>query len=136
MEDVFVANGFERKKVQEYMKERKIEKNEDKAKTEEQECRGMVVVPYVRGLSEQFKRLAARHSFRMAFKPGKKMKELKTRAQEPLGEKQKSVINEISCKCKNAVYVGETSRLFKVRKKEHESKVRLTEKCQRRDRIT
>ena len=86
----------------------------------------MVVVPYVRGLSEQFRRLAAIHSFRTAFKPGKKMKELKTRAQEPLGEKQKSVLYEISCKCKNAVYVGETSRLFKVRKKEHKSKVRLT----------
>jgi hypothetical protein len=49
VEDVFVANGFERKKVQEYMEESKGVKNK-----EEQECRGMVVVPYVRGLSEQF----------------------------------------------------------------------------------
>ena len=36
------------------------------------------------------------------------------------------MIYQITCKCKNAVYIGETSRLFKVRKKEHESKVRLT----------
>ena len=86
----------------------------------------MVVVPYVRGLSEQFKRLATKHSFRTAFKPGTRIKELKKRAREPLGEKQKSVIYQITCKCKNAVYIGETSRLFKVRKKEHESKVRLT----------
>ena len=55
VEDVFVANGFEREKVQEYMKESKREDDKDQAK--EQEYRGMVVVPYVRGLSEQFKRL-------------------------------------------------------------------------------
>ena len=101
------------------MKESKEVENKDQL--EEQGCRGMVVVPYVRGLSEQFRRLAARHSFRTAFKPGSKIKELKERAQEPLGEKQKSVIYEITCKCKNAVYVGETKRLFKVRKKEHQS---------------
>ena len=55
VEDVFVANGFEREKVQEYMKESKRE--DDKEQAKEQEYRGMVVVPYVRGLSEQFKRL-------------------------------------------------------------------------------
>ncbi len=78
VEDVFVANGFERKKVQEYMKESKEVENKDQL--EEQGSRGMVVVPYVRGLSEQFRRLAARHSFRKAFKPGSKIKELKKRA--------------------------------------------------------
>ena len=33
---------------------------------------------------------------------------------------------KIPCKCEKAVYVGETWRLLKTRKKEHESKVRLT----------
>ncbi len=51
-DDVFVANGFERKKVQEYMKESK--EVENKYQLEEQGCRGMVVVD-VRGLSEQFR---------------------------------------------------------------------------------
>ena len=93
---------------------------DDKDHTKEQECRGMLVVPYVRGLSEQFKRLATKHSFCTTFK------DLKGIAQEPFGEKQKSVIYEITCKYKNAYYVGETSRLFKVRKKKHKNKVRLT----------
>ncbi len=39
------------------MKESKREENKDQA--EEQGCRGMVVVPYVSGLSEEFRRLAA-----------------------------------------------------------------------------
>ena len=60
VEDVFVANGFEREKVQEYMKESKRE--DDKEQAKEQEYRGMVVVPYVRGLSEQFKRLKRGYS--------------------------------------------------------------------------
>ena len=82
----------------------------------------MVVVPYVRGLLEQFKRLATKLSFRTAFKPGTRIKKLKKRAQEPLGEKQKSLIHQITCKCKNKVYIGETSRLFKVRKKNVKTK--------------
>ena len=119
---MFVANGFERQKVQKYMQEDKRERNE----SEEQQCRGMIIVPYIRGLSEQLKRLASKHSFRTTFKPGNKIKKLKATTQQALGEKQKSVVYEIPCKCKKAVYVGETSRLFKVRKKEHESEVRLT----------
>ena len=134
VEDVFVANGFEREKVQEYMKESKREDNKDQAK--EQEYRGMVVVPYVRGLSEQFKRLATKHPFRTAFKPGTRIKELKKRAQEPIGENQKSAIYQTTCKCKNAVCIGETSRLLKVRKKEHESKVRLTNEDIRNGKLT
>ena len=66
---------------------------------------------------------------------GNKIKELKARAQQPPGEKQKSVVYEIQCKCKKAVYVGETSRLFKVRKKAHESKVRLTNEDMRNGRM-
>ena len=59
------------------------------------------------------------HSFQTAFKSGKKVKDLKTRSQQPLREKQKGVVYKIP-------YVGETWRLLKTRKKEHESKVRLT----------
>ena len=50
VEDVFVADGFEREKVQEYMKESKRRDDKDLAK--EKECRGMVSVPDVRGLPE------------------------------------------------------------------------------------
>ena len=54
------------------------------------------------------------------------MKQLKTRSQQPLGKNQKGVVYKISCKCERAVYVGETWRQLKTRKKEPESKVRLT----------
>ena len=44
VEDVFVADSFE----------------------EEQEYRGMMVVPYIPDVSEQFRRIAAKHFFRTA----------------------------------------------------------------------
>ncbi len=122
VEDVFVANGYDRKMVKQYMKE----SDRGKREIEEQQYRGKMVVPYIRGVSEQFKRLALKHSFQTTFKPGKKIKELKTRSQQPLGEKQKGVVYKIPCKCEKAVYIGETWRLLKTRRKEHESKVRLT----------
>ena len=67
-----------------------------------------------------------RHSFRVAFKPGRKIKDIKRTCQEPLGEREKCVVYKIPCACQNTVYVGETWRLFQTRKKEHMDKVRLT----------
>ena len=122
VEDVFVANGYDRSVVKKYMEKDNRSGRED----EQQQYRGIVSITYVRGLSEQFKRLASKHQFRTTFKPGRKVKELKTRSQQPLGEKQKGVVYKIPCKCEKAVYIGETWRQLKTRKKEHENKVRLT----------
>ena len=83
-------------------------------------------MPYLKGLSEQFRRTANRHSFPVAFKPVRKIKEIKRSCQEPLGERQKCVVYKIPCACQNTVCVGKTWRFFQTRKKEHMDKVRLT----------
>ena len=98
----------------------------DKREQKEQESRGAVIIPHLKGLSEQFRRTANQHSFQVAFKPGRTIKEIKCTCQEPLGERQKCVVYKIPCTCQNTVYVGETWRLFQTRKKEHVDKVRLT----------
>ena len=124
IEDVFVANGYEREKVRKYME---TERNERKELVEENEnYRGVVSIPYVQGLSEQFKRVAMKRNFRTAFRPGRKVRDIKTKSQQPVGDKRKAVVYKITCKCDKAVYVEETWRLFGTRRKEHESKVRLT----------
>jgi hypothetical protein len=69
VEDVFVANGFERQKVREYMQEDKRERNE----SEEQEYRGMIIVPLHPGLIRTTPGLIRLTTF----KPGNKIKELK-----------------------------------------------------------
>lgn len=82
-----------------------------------------MTILYLKRFSEQFRRTANRHSFRVAFKPGRKIKEIKRTCQEPLGERQKCVVYKIPCACQNIVYVGETWRLFQTRKKEHMGEV-------------
>lgn len=86
----------------------------------------MVIIPYMRGISELFEIIVAKHRFRTAFRRGKKVREIKVRAREPLVEKRKAVVYNVPCKRRQAVYVGETCRLFRIRKMEHETKVRLT----------
>ena len=87
----------------------------------------MVSIPYLKGVSEEFKRIARKHRFRTTFKPGTKVKQIKSKCQRPLGDKRKAVVYRIPCQCDKAIYVGETRRLFQTRKKEHTGKVTLTD---------
>ena len=121
IKDVFVANGYERNEVKRCLREKVKEKTE-----ETREYRGVANIPYVKGLSEQFKRVAEKHGVRTTFRPGRKLKELRKQSQCPLGDKRKAVVYRIQFGCDEAVYVGETYRQFETRKKEHERKVRLT----------
>ena len=65
-------------------------------------------MPYLKELSEQFRRTANPYSSRVAIKPGGKVTEIKGTCQEPLGEREKCVVYNILCDCQNTVYVGET----------------------------
>ena len=58
-----------------------------RARARRTRSRGVVTVPYLRGLSEQFRRISNRHSFRVVFKPGRKIKQIKRTCQEPLGDR-------------------------------------------------
>ena len=60
IEDVFVANGYPRETVRRFMEQR--HQQIDKKEQEEQESRGAVTIPYLKGLSERFRRTANRHS--------------------------------------------------------------------------
>jgi hypothetical protein len=72
-----------RNKMKEYMTPDQEKETKEPTKLKE-ECRGVVSIPYVRGLSEQFMRIAMKHRFRTASKPGRKVKEIKSpRSQKP-----------------------------------------------------
>ena len=112
IEDVFVATGYERNEVKRCLREKVKEKTEETKK-----YRGVVNIPHVKGLSEQFKRVAEKHGVRTTFRPGRKLKELRTQSQCPMGDKRKAVVYRIPFGCDGAVYVGETYRQFETRKK-------------------
>ena len=123
IEDVFVANDFKRETVIQYMNSEKREKSTDEENTEE---RGVVVVPYLKCFSDKFKRIAKKHLFKTAFKPGRKVKEVRKLCQEPLGQKTKDAVYKIPCGCGNSSYIGETWRNLETRIYEHKMGVRMT----------
>ena len=47
IENVFVANGYERETVKRYMKRKEEDTNESAESKDEECCRGMVVIPYL-----------------------------------------------------------------------------------------
>ena len=125
LEEIFVENGYTKETVRDYLSERQPKVVEDK---DDKLDRGTVTIPYLKGFSEIFKRIVSKHGVKTAFRPGTKIKELKSTARTPLGEKKANVVYQIPCKCKDSVYIGETYRMFETRKKEHEAKVRLTKR--------
>jgi hypothetical protein len=80
---------------------------------------GTVVIPYVKGISEKFRRIGNRFSLRTIFKTKHKLRGtlMKTR---PVRDAQqtKQCVYSIPCDC-DGCYIGETSRTLEVRIKEH-----------------
>ena len=87
---------------------------------EERERKGMVVVPYVKGISEAVSRIFRKHQIDTAMRP---MNTLRERLVHPKDKMDKGetgdVVYQISCKNCDNKYIGETSRLFKTRLGEH-----------------
>ena len=123
LEDVFVANGYDREDVRETLKEKD---NTNQSPDENEPSMGRVTIPYVRGLSEEFKRFGKARGFNTYFTPGMKLRSISKLQQTPLGNKRSNVVYRIECKCEKARYTGETKRRFTTLLSEHQASVRLT----------
>ena len=116
IEEIFIANGYPRQQIRNIVQEKGKPNKEEKAK----KTRGTYVIPYIEGLSQAFKRIANKRNFEIAMKSGRKVKDLKTNARHPLGEKRTDVVYKIPCGCGKFEYIGETGRKWATRKKEHQ----------------
>ena len=85
-------------------------------------------MPNIPTFTNRFNSIARRHRFQVASKADFKVRELTTKVKTPLGDKNSNVVYNIPCKCERYTYTGETCRKWSTRRKEHESKVRLTKK--------
>jgi hypothetical protein len=86
---------------------------------EEQKPLGSVYIPYVKGVSEKFKRIGNRYSIRTIFKTKHTLRSsvMTTRPErDPLQTAQ--CIYSIPCECGRS-YIGETGRRLAVRLREH-----------------
>ena len=78
-----------------------------------------VVIPYVRGLSEDIRRVCRQFGIRTVFKSAPTLREKLTRVKDklPMG-KLSNVVYQVPCTC-GKVYIGETVRRLDTRLKEH-----------------
>jgi hypothetical protein len=81
---------------------------------------GTVVIPYVKGVSEKFRRIGNRYNIRTIFKTSHTIRRaiMKTRPDRDLLE-TRHCIYSIPCEC-GRCYIGETGRPLGVRLKEHQ----------------
>ena len=126
IEQVFIENGYTKEEVKSSMKEREKVATQDSEKKEDENNRGMVSIPNVPKFTSSFNKIARQHGFRVVSKADNKVKDLKSKAKTPLGDKRSDVVYNIPCKCNQFTYTGETDRKWGTRKKEHQDKVRRT----------
>jgi len=84
----------------------------------------MVVVPYVKGLSEAFARTLKSHGITTANRPHRTLRNFVVHPKDNVKDEEKTkVIYRVPCKNCASSYVEETGRKFGLRIKEHKKKV-------------
>ena len=91
-----------------------------KQKDTTQKSRGMVVIPYVQGLTERSSRVFKKHGISTGMKPHTSLRKILVHPKDKVDPADKTdCIYEIPCKNCNYTYIGETGRKFSTRLKEH-----------------
>ena len=81
-----------------------------------------LVIPYIKGLSEQYRHTLTKHRVRVFFKGTSTIKSLPMHPKDPIADAQKTdIIYHWKCPANNctAEYIGETNRSLKERVSEH-----------------
>ena len=90
----------------------------------EEERRTFFTVPYVQGISEEFKRVVKDHNVNLSFFSLNKLnKFIKAQKDVLPTQSNKNVVYKISCRNCDASYVGQTKRQLKTRISEHRSHI-------------
>ena len=99
----------------------KAPKKKNQEKSKEEKCKGLVLLPYVQGVSECVHRILLKHKVASAFKPMNTLRQslVHPKDRRDIGDNSE-VVYQIPCDMCDKVYIGETGRKFKVRRKEHE----------------
>ena len=114
----FIGNGYPRAFIRSAAAQRTPMEpsNEDDDETEKPP---VAFLPYVAGVSERIRKACRDFGIRAVFRSGPTLRNLLTKAKDPLpAEKQSNVVYEVPCTC-GKVYIGETKRRLGTRLKEH-----------------
>ncbi len=114
-------------KVKERMELGKDQKKKEKKKKSDknkEERKGMVVIPYVQGLSESLERSFKARGIQTAMKPHTTIRNLLVHPKDKRDQRETSgVVYKIPCKNCAKCYIGETGRNFGYRLDEHQKDV-------------
>ena len=117
------------KQVEDKSKKSVDKKPKAKKKDTEQRRKGMVVIPYVNGVSERIQRIFKKHKVDTAMKPHKTLRQTLVHPKDKRDTlKTGNCIYEIDCKNCDLSYVGETSRMFDFRLEEHKKEAKKASK--------
>ena len=111
-----------------------FKQSQSKTKTQSKEqseskSRGMVVLPYKEGLSQRVRRIFKKHGMNTAFKPHQTLRNILVHPKDKRDIKETSdCVYEIPCLNCDKTYIGETSRLFGTRLKEHKTEAEKASK--------
>ncbi len=119
-------------KVKDQMKNNtKTKETKRTHKDGEKKTKGMVVIPYVKGLSETVQRIFRRHNISTAMKPHTTLRNILVNPKDRRDKMDTSdCVYQIPCDNCNKVYIGETGRNFGYRLKEHQKDVNNNSKGQ------
>ena len=96
----------------------------DVSTSKELKSRGMVTIPYVKGLSEAFSRILKIYRICTAVRPHTTLRNLLVHPKDRISDEEKpEVVYKIPCKNCERVYIEETGRPLAARVKEHRKEV-------------
>ena len=88
---------------------------------EEQRHIGLVILPFIPGITERLKRLLKSYQIKVATKPLRTVGNMLPTLKDKINKfDQRGVVYKISCLDCTGVYIDETGRSFKARRKEHQ----------------
>ena len=109
-------------RVKQDIVEKSLKDEAKKAKNTRGNHKGMVVVPYVKGLSEEFARILKSYGITTANRPYRTLRNFVVYPKDKVKDEEKTkLIYRVPCK--NSSYVGKTGRKFGLRVKEHKKEV-------------
>jgi hypothetical protein len=95
-----------------------LERKKEEDKKVEKECKHVVAVPYIAGLSEAIRREGEKVSSKVVLTANDTLKRRLTHLKPKGSEKDKDLVYKVPCEC-GAKYVGETGRSLQMRVNEH-----------------
>ena len=111
-------------RVKQDIVEKSLKDEAKKANNTRGNHKGMVVVPYVKGLSEAFVRILKSHGITTTNHPHQTLRNFVVHPKDKVKDEEKTnLIYRVPCKNCSSSYVGETGRKFGLRIKEHKKEV-------------